>query len=101
LFRTVQESLSNVARHSKATRVSVSVCKESTILRADIADNGTGFDPIAETLRRGHGLRGMRERAASSGGNFSLTSYPGGGTQLTVFWPVPPSTEEDVLLCAS
>jgi signal transduction histidine kinase len=102
LFRTVQESLNNVARHSKATRVSVSVCRESQILRADIADNGTGFDPEGNALFRGHGLRGIRERAATSGGNFLLTTYPGGGTQLTVLWPVAPrSGSGDTLLCAS
>jgi signal transduction histidine kinase len=102
LFRTVQEALNNVALHSKATRVAVSICRESSILRADIADNGTGFDPDGDLLRRGHGLRGMRERAATSGGEFSLTSYPGGGTQLTVLWPIAPeSTAGEVLLCAS
>jgi signal transduction histidine kinase len=102
LFRTVQEALNNVALHSKATRVTVAVCRESNVLRADIADNGNGFDPDGELLRRGHGLRGMRERAASSGGDFSLTSYPGGGTQLTIVWPIAPeSTAGDLLLCAS
>jgi signal transduction histidine kinase len=102
LFRTVQESLNNVAQHSQATRVSVSVCRESEILRADIADNGSGFDPDSDALRRGHGLRGIRERAATSGGDFLLTSYPGGGTQLTVCWPIAPrSASGEILLCAS
>ena len=101
LFRTVQEALNNVAMHSKATRVTVTVCRESDVLRADIADNGTGFDPDGDLLRKGHGLRGMRERAATSGGEFSLTSYPGGGTQLTVVWPIAPESTAEVLLCAS
>lgn len=102
LFRTVQESLNNVARHSQATRVSVSVCRETDVLRADIADNGVGFDPSGASLRSGHGLRGIRERAAVSGGDFSVTSYPGGGTQLTVLWPIAPErTAGDLLLCAS
>ena len=102
LFRTVQESLNNVARHSQATRVSVSVCRETDVLRADIADNGVGFDPSGASLRSGHGLRGIRERAAVSGGDFSVTSYPGGGTQLTVFWPIAPAQAPgEELLCAS
>jgi signal transduction histidine kinase len=102
LFRTVQESLNNVARHSKATRVSVSVCREAEILRADIADNGIGFDPEGDSLRRGHGLRGIRERASTIGGDFLLTSYPGGGTLLTILWPIAPTDPTgDVLLCAS
>ena len=102
LFRTVQESLNNVALHSKATRVTVSICRENSTLRADVTDNGMGFDPDGESLRHGHGLRGMRERAAASGGDFSLTTYPGGGTQLTVLWPIAPeNTNGDLLLCAS
>jgi signal transduction histidine kinase len=102
LFRTVQESLNNVARHSKATRVSVSVCREADTLRVDVADNGTGFEPEGDAMRRGHGLRGMRERAATSGGEFLLTAYPGGGTQLTVRWPIAPrNASGELLLCAS
>ena len=102
LFRTVQESLNNVAQHSKATRVSISVSKETDFLRMEIADNGVGFEPDGHALRRGHGLTGIRERAANTGGEFFLTSYPGGGTQLTMLWPIPAeSSSGEVALCAS
>jgi signal transduction histidine kinase len=101
LFRTVQESLNNVARHSEATLVKVSVSREAHRLRLDICDNGVGFEPQGETLRHGHGLRGIRERVSAAGGEFLLTSYPGGGVHLAVSWPIP-SVSESVgpLLCA-
>jgi signal transduction histidine kinase len=100
LFRTVQESLNNVARHSQATRVKVSVSREAHRLRLEICDNGVGFEPQGETLRRGHGLRGIRERVSAASGEFLLTSYPGGGVHLAVSWPIP-SVSEPVgpLLC--
>jgi signal transduction histidine kinase len=102
LFRTVQESLNNVARHSKASRVAISVSKESDCLRADVADNGVGFEPDARALRRGHGLSGIRERAANTGGQFFLISYPGGGTQLTLLWPISAETNSgEAVLCVN
>jgi signal transduction histidine kinase len=101
LFRTVQESLNNVARHSQATLVKVSVAREAHRLRLDICDNGVGFEPQGEALRRGHGLRGIRERVGAAGGEFLLTAYSGGGVHLAVSWPIP-SVSESVgpLLCA-
>jgi signal transduction histidine kinase len=101
LFRTVQESLNNVARHSAATLVKVNVSRESNRLRLDICDNGVGFDPQGEALRRGHGLKGIRERVSTADGEFLLTAYPGGGVHLAVSWPIP-SVSESVgpLLCA-
>ena len=100
LFRTVQESLTNVARHSKATRAVVSVSREANQLCVEIADNGTGFDTAGNMLLRGHGLRGMRERVTSTGGNFSLNSSPGAGTRLTLLWSLPSiAISEDIALC--
>ncbi|MFO1466520.1 MAG: sensor histidine kinase [Steroidobacteraceae bacterium] len=102
LFRTVQESLNNVARHSKASRVTISAAREPSYLRLHITDNGVGFEPDSRAMRRGHGLAGIRERATNTGGMFSLISFPGGGTQLTLHWP-PNSVEGSgvVKLCAS
>jgi len=101
LFRTVQESLNNVARHSQATLVKVSVSREAHRLQLDICDNGVGFEPQGEALRRGHGLRGIRERVSTAGGEFLLTSYPGGGVHLAVSWPIPSVSESaGPLLCA-
>jgi signal transduction histidine kinase len=100
LFRTIQESLNNIAQHAKASCLRISICRETDFLRADISDNGQGFDPEGEAATRGHGLRGIRERATLSGGEFWLTSYPGGGTQLMVTWPVSSSDDkEEAVLC--
>jgi len=102
LFRTVQESLNNVARHAQASRVAISVITETDCLRAEICDNGVGFEPDGAAMRRGHGLSGMRERAANTGGEFFISSYPGGGTQLTLLWPIAhQKTLGVVALCAS
>ncbi len=102
LFRSVQEALNNVARHSKATRVAISIGKESDQLRVDIADNGMGFDQDNGALRRGRGLSGLRERTANTGGQFSLTSYPGGGTHLSLLWPLHTDVNPGaIVLCAS
>lgn len=101
LFRSVQESLNNVAQHSKATRVSISVAREPGCLCMQISDNGVGFEPDGAALRRGHGLTGLRERAANTGGEFFLTAYPGGGTQLTMLWSIQTeSSSGDIVLCA-
>ena len=102
LFRTVQESLNNVARHSHASRVSISICKETDCLRLNVSDDGVGFEPDAQSLRRGYGLAGMRERATNTGGQFLLTAYAGGGTQLTLFWPLGAASKSgEMALCAS
>lgn len=102
LFRTVQESLNNVARHSRASRVVISIGKEADSLRMDISDDGVGFEPDSQALRRGYGLAGIRERVTNTGGRFLLSAYPGGGTQLTLFWQLGASSRSGAMaLCAS
>ncbi|MBI5614889.1 MAG: sensor histidine kinase [Gammaproteobacteria bacterium] len=89
IFRTVQESLNNVARHSQAARASVALYRRDDELILEIADEGVGFVPQAEgaAQRRGFGLRGLRERADHAGGRFELVSNPGRGTIVRVTWP--------------
>jgi signal transduction histidine kinase len=89
IFRTVQESLNNVARHSQAARASVALYRRDDELVVEIADEGVGFVPQAEgaAQRRGFGLRGLRERADHAGGRFELISNPGRGTIVRVAWP--------------
>jgi two-component system, NarL family, sensor histidine kinase UhpB len=92
----VQEALTNVLRHARATRVSVIVDRRPDHLLAIVEDNGTGFDVEAATAPgRGPGklgLLGMRERAALAGGTLEIESSPGKGT--TVFARVPLSEGE-------
>lgn len=84
LFRIAQESLSNIARHSRAARTSVRVARDaSNRLSVVFADDGDGFD--ASGARNGFGLSNIRERAESlPDGSFELTSAVGKGTRLLV-----------------
>lgn len=82
LFRVTQEALANIARHSQATSVEVNLACDSNEVVLTIADNGVGFDP-ATTEGRGVGLRSMRERIETLGGDFCIESKPGSGTHLT------------------
>jgi len=94
VYRAVQESLNNVARHAQAQRVRVSMRIASGKLVVKIQDDGVGFR-IDSEAREGHarpallGLRGLRERTERSGGSCKVTSAPGRGTTVRLEWPVP------------
>jgi len=75
LFRIFQELLTNVAKHSGATAVRVSISSARHSLRLRVADNGFGFSEKKKT--RGFGLAGVRERVARHGGEVSISSGPG------------------------
>jgi len=84
LFRIAQEALTNVARHSRATRVSVTLRRDAGAWLLDVVDDGAGFD--LRRARRGVGLHSMRERAAALGGTCDVTSSPQ-GTRVSVRFP--------------
>jgi signal transduction histidine kinase len=92
LYRIVQESLTNVAKHARAEHVSVAVDQpDDTVARLRVRDDGVGFDPgnLAQLLREGHfGLAGMRERASLAGGTMEVGSLPGHGTTVEVRLPI-------------
>ena len=88
----VQESLANVLKHARATRVDVSLHQEGGRIMASVRDDGVGFDPELPG-RAGFprfGLAAIRERAESIGGSVRLDSSPGKGTRVTVEVPAPP-----------
>lgn len=87
LFRIAQEALTNVARHSGATRVTVSLDLEDGRARLRIADNGKGFDP-AGVPSGGLGMVGMRARARSAGGELRVQTSPGAGLMVEALIPV-------------
>jgi PAS domain S-box-containing protein len=90
LFRIVQESLTNVAKHSGASRVSVDVREQDEGIVLRIEDNGCGIQDRAidgEGKPFSHGLRGMFERAHQIGGSLSLGRGPQGGTVVAVTIP--------------
>jgi len=81
------EALSNVVRHSQATRALVTVERDATEWTVAIDDNGVGFEPSA-AARMGHqGLANIRDRARRIGGDVTITSQPGQGTQVTIHVP--------------
>ncbi|BDG60253.1 sensor histidine kinase [Caldinitratiruptor microaerophilus] len=94
VFRSVQEALTNVARHSGASRAQVTVEVRQGELRATVQDNGVGFDPALQGRREGSfGLAGMAERARVLGGWLEVESQPGQGTRLQFVVPVLPASD--------
>ncbi len=87
LFLIAQESLSNVARHSRASRVEASLVCAANTVQLTIADNGRGFDPTRTKHALGHGLSNMRDRAQAIGGEVSIVSPPNGGTAVHISVP--------------
>ena len=92
LFRIVQEALSNVRRHAKASEVTTTVELTGTSVHLTIEDNGIGFQApaLASDLRAedGLGLIGMHERARLLGGDLVIDSAPGRGTRVIADVPV-------------
>jgi PAS domain S-box-containing protein len=86
IYRVMQEALNNIAKHSKAEFVDLSLKKEENKIQLAIEDNGIGFD--IEKVKKGIGLDSMRERAELSGGTFEIESVIGGGTTIRASWPI-------------
>jgi PAS domain S-box-containing protein len=93
LFRTVQESLHNVVKHSQARKVKVELRRELNVIELRVSDDGIGFNPEQARENHGLGLVSMRERLRSVGGEFSIWSQPSLGTQVR--GSVPANTKPD------
>jgi PAS domain S-box-containing protein len=87
VFRILQESLTNVARHSAATQVNVSLTRTEEGLALEIRDNGRGSE-LRDKPKLGHGLVGIRERTLLLGGRMEIASAPGEGFTLRVRIPL-------------
>jgi signal transduction histidine kinase len=85
IYRVAQEALANVARHARATSVSLSIAATATGFELRVADNGGGFDP--STIRRGMGMANMEARAAEIGGRLVIAGTPS-GTEVRLSLPV-------------
>lgn len=88
-YRTVQEALSNVARHAQCRRVHLTLGTADGLLRVTVQDDGRGLatGPAAGD-RPSFGLRGLAERAQSVGGRLQLDSAPGAGTTVSLVAPL-------------
>jgi two-component system nitrate/nitrite sensor histidine kinase NarX len=89
VLRVAQEALQNARKHSGCDRISLSLDEVKGEYCLTIADNGSGFDPqaLAEGNGRQHfGLNIMRARAARIGGRVEISSAPGAGTRVSLYW---------------
>lgn len=87
LYRTVQESLTNVLRHAQARRVAVTLCALEHELLLQVADDGIGISADQLQKPRSMGLLGMRERAAACGGRVEIARLKAGGTCVSLRIP--------------
>jgi signal transduction histidine kinase len=86
IVQLTREALSNVTRHAKAARASVTLARRESSAVLTIEDDGVGFDTSGSS--HGNGLRNMRQRASALGGELQLASAPANGTRLTVTVPL-------------
>ena len=87
LFRILQESLTNVARHSEATHVRVLVQIDDRSVKLEVSDNGRGITADEAERSAALGLIGVRERAWAFGGDVNIEGAPGEGTRVRVRFP--------------
>jgi PAS domain S-box-containing protein len=83
IYRILQEILTNVARHSKAKSLKISLIKRGNLFCMKVMDNGVGFDLKSDKCKNSLGLMGMRERAMSISGKLEIESIIGNGTTVT------------------
>lgn len=89
-FRIVQEAVTNVARHARASRISVMLGRVGQDLTLLISDDGAGFDMKAlRTSAATLGLRSMEERVQAMGGSITIDSAPASGTAICARLPIP------------
>jgi signal transduction histidine kinase len=92
IYRFAQEAMNNIAKHSKADLVRLSLRKVDRKMEVTIHDNGQGFNLekvlSQESTTKGLGLSSMRERTELSGGSFAIESAEGKGTIIRASWPL-------------
>ncbi len=99
VYRIVQESLTNAVKYAQARNITVELRQPPGQLQLRFADDGVGianFEPAHMT----HGIAGMRQRARSLGGSFSLRTAPGEGTEVLAWFPLKEEADEDVQMAA-
>ncbi len=101
LFRIIRELIINVTKHAKARNLSITMKDDGDILTVEVVDDGEGFDNSQirpEDFRTvGYGLFNARERLEHMGGQFTITSFPGKGTQVILSIPIEDSLRDKPL----
>jgi PAS domain S-box-containing protein len=91
MYRIIQETLTNIARHADAAKVRIKLTRSPSTLDLMVSDDGAGFDVrSAKEAMKGLGLRGMDERVTLLGGTLRIVSKPGSGTEILVSLPLAP-----------
>jgi signal transduction histidine kinase len=88
IFRVMQESLTNVVKHARASRVELQLAREGGSAVLTVRDDGVGMGQADQAKPRSFGLRGIRERILGLGGEVRIVSQPGGGTIVVVRVPL-------------
>ncbi len=88
LFRVIQESLQNVFKHAKASRIDISFHYQPHFLKIQVIDNGEGFVPEKKQKGSGLGLMNMQHRVQLAGGELSLETKEGEGTKVSILIPL-------------
>jgi signal transduction histidine kinase len=88
IFRIVQETLTNIIAHAKASDVMITTELNGNDLLLTINDNGVGMTPLQQQNPSGYGIQGMRERALYFGGELNVTSSPETGTTVVLHIPI-------------
>ncbi|MDD1751062.1 MAG: GAF domain-containing sensor histidine kinase [Methanothrix sp.] len=91
IFRVFQEALTNIVRHSGATRVEAALKKNAVEIKLTVKDNGKGITKDQMAKPRSFGLLGIQERARSFGGDVGIKGIKGKGTTLTISIPIAQS----------
>ncbi len=90
LYRLVQEALTNIAKHSQATKVKLDIKETTGKILLSVHDSGCGFNKHDNTT--GFGLQGMEERTTALQGKISIVSKYGHGCQIDIEIPLPTYT---------
>ncbi len=88
IFRIMQESLTNISRYAKASRVDIELVKSEGTITFSIIDNGIGINETEIKSRKSFGIIGMRERTASLGGKFEISNGKENGTIVKISFPL-------------
>lgn len=97
IFRILQEALSNIARHSHATKVAVTLSRNDRTFSMTVKDNGVGIYPRDRRKTNAFGIMGIKERMSSLGGELIIDSSDGNGTVLSIFIPVEAGGRNEII----
>jgi signal transduction histidine kinase len=96
IYRVVQESLHNVAKHAQARNVTIELERRGEMLELLIEDDGMGIRPAtnSKSMRPSFGMAGMQERIATLGGQMKVDSHKGAGTKISITVPLATRPEK-------